>query len=124
MRLTHVRLLTTDLARALAFYREKLGLTVTLEVEDVYAELRGGDVILALYRRDLMQQVAGEDAGGSGAVLTFAVDDVDAVFADLRSKDVEFVNEPHDQEAWYLRVVHLKDTDGNLIEINQSLATA
>jgi lactoylglutathione lyase len=41
----------------------------------------------------------------------------------LRSKGVEFLNEPHDQEAWYFRVVHLKDPGGNVIEINHSIAT-
>jgi lactoylglutathione lyase len=124
MRLTHVRLLTTDHPGTLAFYRDLLGLRVTLEVDGVYAELAAGDAILALYRRDLMQQVVAEGADGSRAVLTFEVDDVDATYASLRSKGVEFVNEPHDQEAWYLRVVHLKDPDGNVIEINHSIASS
>jgi lactoylglutathione lyase len=124
MRLTHVRLLTTDHPGTLAFYRDLLGLQVTLEVDGVYAELAAGDAILALYRRDLMQQVVAEGADGSRAVLTFEVDDVDATYASLRSKGVEFVNEPHDQEAWYLRVVHLKDPDGNVIEINHSIASS
>ena len=122
MRLTHVRLLTTDLGRALAFYRDKLGLEVTLEVEDVYAELRAGEAILALYRRDLMQEVVDAPAGGVESVLTFEVDDVDATYAALRADGVEFLTEPHDQAAWVIRVAHLRDPDGHLLEINQPLS--
>ena len=41
----------------------------------------------------------------------------------MRSRGAEFLNEPHDQEAWFIRVVHLKDPDGNLIELNQPIPT-
>lgn len=125
MRLTHIRLLTNDLERALAFYRGVLGLEVTLEVEGTYAELASGASILALYRRDLMAQVLDEPAqGGLGAALTFEVEDVDAAFRGLRDKGVTFITEPHDQEAWFIRVAHLRDPDGNLIELNHPLPPA
>ena len=125
MRLTHVRLLTGDFERALAFYRDVLGLEVSLEVEGVYAELASGGSILAIYRRDLMAQVLDEPAQGAlGAALTFEVDDVDASFASLKEKGVGFITEPHDQEAWFIRVAHLRDPDGNLIELNHPLTPA
>jgi len=53
--------------------------------------------------------------------LTFEVADVDTAYKALRSKGVEFVTEPHDQDAWVLRVAHLRDPEGNLIEINAPL---
>lgn len=82
MRLTHARVLTDDYQRSLAFYRDVLGLEVTLEAGDgIYAELAGGGSILALYRRDLMESViSGPLAGAGGVVLTFAVDDIDETF--------------------------------------------
>lgn len=53
--------------------------------------------------------------------LTFEVADVDASFRELSGKGVIFTTEPHDQEAWVLRVAHLRDPEGNLIEINAPL---
>ncbi len=121
MRLTHVRVLTADHQRSLAFYRDLLGLDVSLEVEGVYAELVGGGALVALYRKDLMEQVVGSSGDGSGVMLTFEVDDVDATHSALAARGVGFVTDPHDQEAWYIRVAHLKDPDGHLIEINHPL---
>ena len=53
--------------------------------------------------------------------LTFVVADMDAVYKELRRKGVTFISEPHDQETWVLRVTHLRDPEGNLIEINAPL---
>jgi len=53
--------------------------------------------------------------------LTFEVPDVDAAYKALRARGIEFVTEPHDQETWVLRVAHLRDPEGNLIEINAPL---
>lgn len=123
MNLTHVRLLTDDLDRLLAFYRDVLGLEVTLDAS-VYYELRAGNAIVGLFRRDLMGQMIGAElpAGRSdGAVMTFAVDDVDEAARSLRERGAEIVSEPKDYEAAFLRVAHLRDPDGNLIEINAPL---
>ena len=126
MRLTHVRLLVDDVERALGFYRDVLGLEVTLGAGDgIYYELDAGGVILALYRRDLMGTMLGSElppAAPSDAVaLTFAVADVDAAARVLRERGAELVAEPRDYEVAFLRVAHLRDPDGNLIEINSSL---
>lgn len=40
---------------------------------------------------------------------------------EMKKKGVEFVTEPHDQDAWYLRVAHLRDPDGNLVELFNNL---
>ena len=126
MRLTHVRLLVDDMDRILAFYRDALGLDVTLEADGIYYELVAGDVILALYRRDLMGQMIGAElspAGRSDAVaLTFQVNDVDSAAETFKERGVELVNEPMDYEVAFLRVAHLRDPEGNLIEINAPLA--
>jgi catechol 2,3-dioxygenase-like lactoylglutathione lyase family enzyme len=113
-----------DYDRSLAFYRDALGMEVTMEAGDgIYAELGGGGAILSLYRRDLMQQVVADArlTTGSGPVVTFEVDDVDATYVALRGRGVEFLTEPHDQPAWMIRVCHLADPDGNVIEINAPL---
>lgn len=126
MKLTHVRLLTADTEPMLRFYRDVLGLRVTLDAGGgVYYELDSGDAILALFRRDLMTGMLGADlppAGRSDAVmLTFQVEDVDEAARSLRERGAELATEPFDYEVAFLRVAHLRDPDGNLIEINAPL---
>ncbi len=126
MKLTHVRLLVEDVERCLAFYRDALGLDVTLGAGDgVYYELAAGDVILALYRRDLMGQMMGTElpppGHGDAVALTFGVHDVDRTADALRERGVELVTEPMDYDVAFLRLAHLRDPEGNLIEINAPL---
>ncbi|MDQ3914203.1 MAG: VOC family protein [Actinomycetota bacterium] len=126
MKLTHVRLLVEDVERCLAFYRDALGLDVTLGAGDgVYYELAAGDVILALYRRDLMGQMMGTElpppGHGDAVALTFGVHDVDQTADALRERGVELVTEPMDYDVAFLRLAHLRDPEGNLIEINAPL---
>jgi catechol 2,3-dioxygenase-like lactoylglutathione lyase family enzyme len=125
MELTHIRLLVNDIEACREFYKNRLGLNETLAVvEGIYYEFAAGDCILALYKRELMESVAGVAVGSAAAdkvVLTFNVTDVDATHGDLLARGVQFVTPPHDQEAWVLRVAHLRDPEGNLIEINAPL---
>jgi catechol 2,3-dioxygenase-like lactoylglutathione lyase family enzyme len=126
MKLTHIRLLVNDIDTCRDFYKNKLGFPEQLAVvEGIYYEFMAGDCILALYKRELMESVAGvamvEKQVVDKVALTFEVDDVDATYRLLIGKGVRFVTEPHDQEAWVLRVAHLRDPEGNLIEINAPL---
>lgn len=127
MKLTHVRLLADDTEGLVAFYRDVLGLEVTLDAGNgVYYELAAGDVILALYRRDLMGQMLGAElpppARSDAVAFTFEVHDVDATAQTLKERGVELVNDPMDYEVAFLRVAHLRDPAGNLIEINAPLS--
>jgi predicted enzyme related to lactoylglutathione lyase len=123
MKLTHVRLLTLDVPRLAAFYKRAMGLELTLEIsEGFYCELAAGDTVVGIYRKDLMDSVTESTAEPQGdrVVLCFAVVDVDAAFIAAVDGGAEVVTEPHHQEAWFLRVAHLRDPDGNLIELNHS----
>ena len=123
MRLASVRMLTPDVPRLTAFYKEALGLEVKLEIsEGFYCELEGGGVVLGIHRKDLMDGISGAPAEISGdrAVLCFSVEDVDEAYEAAVAAGAESVTEPHDQEAWFLRVAHVRDPDGNLIELNKS----
>ena len=129
MELNQVRLLVDNFEACKDFYKDVLGLEMTLKTEEnVYAQFITEGVSLGIYRRDLMAQVIGksEDSsernGKDTALLVFAVDDVDASYKALKKKGIVFVTEPHDQEAWYMRVVHLRDPDGNLLEIFTSFS--
>jgi predicted enzyme related to lactoylglutathione lyase len=126
VKLTHVRLSTPDVPGLTAFYEEALGLELTLDIsEGFYCELSAGDVVVAIYRKDLMDEITGGAAEVSGdrVVLCFTVADVDAAFLAAVSAGAVAVTEPHEQEAWYLRVAHIRDPAGNLIELNRSTYT-
>jgi lactoylglutathione lyase len=125
VRLADVRLLVDDVERSLAFYRDVVGLPVKLRIpEGTYVEFETGEATLAIYRRDLMSAIAGS-GGGPGrdqVAVILRVDDVDAEYERLRGAGATFVTEPHDQEAWGLRVAHLRDPDGNLLELYRPIA--
>jgi lactoylglutathione lyase len=126
-KLTHVRLLSPNVHRLADFYRERFGFEVTLDIsEGFYVELAAGDVVLAIYERNLMDSITGATPPGPGdrAVLCIAVDDVDASYRELAAAGAHSVAEPHDRAEWFLRVAHVRDPEGNLIELNKSTYTA
>ena len=126
MELTHVRLLVADVRSSVAYYRDVLGLEVTLEAGEIYAELRAGAAIVGIYRADLMASRIDAvsrtgDASGDAMCLTFEVEDVDRAFEELRRRGAAIETEPHDHAEAFLRAAHVRDPDGNLIEINAPL---
>lgn len=125
MQLNQVRLLVTNFDACLRFYRDVLHLPVGFGNEgDVYADFKlGGDLTLALFERQEMAQAVGTADlpamvnSQDRVSLTFAVDDLQESIAALQAHGVELVAEPTDRPAWGMRTAHLRDPDGNLIEI-------
>jgi lactoylglutathione lyase len=124
MRLTHTRLLVDDVAASLRFFRDAVGLSVSLDA-GVYAEFDTGDSLLAIYGRAMMAEVVASQApsgpSGDQVVVGLAVASVDETYARLREQGVDFVTEPHDQRQWVLRVAHFRDLDGHLFELYEPL---
>jgi uncharacterized glyoxalase superfamily protein PhnB len=50
-------------------------------------------------------------------VIVTSVDDVDALYHELRAKGVEFIRAPEDR-WWGKRCAHFKDPDGHVWEIH------
>jgi lactoylglutathione lyase len=130
VRLTRIRLLMGDYARAFRFYRDVVGLTPVSGDEDgVYVEFAVGEAILALFDRRRMMEAMGTHASilaepervGDATVVCLEVDDLDAQYERLQQAGVRFVTEPHDQPTWHVRVAHFRDPEGNLIELNRPL---
>ena len=123
-RFTFTRLLVADVAASLAFYRDVLGLGVGF-VDDSghYADLDTGAGTLALFTGAVMAAALGPPAPPSPdrVALCFAVADVDAAAAAVIAAGVPLVTPPHDRPDWGLRVAHLRDPDGTLIELNAPL---
>lgn len=130
MKLSNVRLLTEKFDETFLFYRDVLGFKVTWgNVGDVYAHFQdAGGYDIALFSRPIMAGAVGTEKLPAAVksqdrfALILAVDNVDKAFDDLRKKGQNFVTEPADQKDWGIRVAHLRDPDGNLIELMSELS--
>lgn len=117
----HVALLTTHFAELRRFYTEVLGL----------AEVGGfpGYNILFLgvggTTIELIEEAADEHGPSPRGWnhLALEVEDVDATHRELAARGVPFASPPEDfpPEAPTLRIAFLRDPDGNLVELLQSL---
>jgi catechol 2,3-dioxygenase-like lactoylglutathione lyase family enzyme len=123
---THLWLLVEDMPRALGFYRDTLGLAVASDL-GAFVELNANErFLLALFERGAMResepQIAISPVAGQHAALVFAVGGLDAYCADLRAQGVEFTSAEADHPEWGLRTAFLRDPDGNLLCLYESLA--
>ena len=130
-KLAYIWLLVSDFKACFHFYHHRMGFQATYGDEnDVYADFDTGQVTLALNARSIMSEALGTshlpaDAFAQDkACLVFAVESVDATCQSLKSHGVSLLTEPQDRPAWGIRTAHLRDPDGNLIELFQPLSQA
>ena len=100
----------TDMARAVAFYRDEIGLTPTDYASDYWSEF---DVGGATFGIGNFEQVG---KPGTGASLALEVDDIAAAHARLVDRGVT-ISAPHELTNCWLSVVH--DPDGNQVWLHQ-----
>ena len=109
MKLDHLSLAVSDLARSRAWYVETLGLKVEFEVPERRSVALQDDEGFAIF----LQEVDGPP--GSGTALWFQVDDVDAVHAQWTARGVVFVHAP--QKTFWGYGPELADPDGYRIRL-------
>lgn len=107
-----------DLARAKAFYQDKLGLTFVEERPQVMTFKAGGQLVFVY-----QSQFAGTN---QATVVTWKLSDVDAAVADLKSRGVVFEHYDNIPELKPVGDVYkghgttvcwLKDPDGNILSL-------
>lgn len=123
MKLKNPLLVVTDLDRTVTFYKEVLGLRVTMDF-GANVTLTGG---LSLQTRESWAEFIGispDELGQSGRVseIYFEEDDFDAFTDKLRSFDIDYVH-PIKEHGWGQRVVRFYDPDGHIIEVGESIKT-
>ncbi len=125
----HTCLLVSRFKECFRFYRDVMGLQVLSgDEESGRADFRAGGNELALLKRDWLGDVADVAKEPAHAVcpdaiaLVFEVESVDDTYERLRARNVPFLAEPMDRPEWGVRTAHLRDSDGNLIELNQRLS--
>ncbi|MFC5834065.1 VOC family protein [Nonomuraea insulae] len=121
------RLLVRDFPTAVAFYRAALRDLLGVEPVKVlpgYANWDiGGEAGLVLFARDRLAEAVGAghlpQAAQDTAMLVMKVDDVDGATARLAGHGAMVAAPPQDRPDWAptLRTAHLRDPEGNLIEL-------
>jgi methylmalonyl-CoA/ethylmalonyl-CoA epimerase len=103
-----------DLARAVAFYRDRLGMRFLFQVPPTLAFFDCGGVRLML---DVPQD---KEVDHPGSPLYFTVADIDAAYAELKARGVDFRDAPHliakmpDHELW---MAFFRDGEGNTLAL-------
>lgn len=118
-------LFVKDLDRQREFYENVMGLEREHGDDNSVAFILGPDALLLINHAaadDLLTpaDVDHGDARGARSVMVTVVDDVDAVYDELRAKGVEFIRAPEDR-SWGMRCAHFKDPEGNVWEIHKRL---
>jgi len=103
-----------DLDRALAFYRDQLGMQFLFQAPPGLAFFNCGGVRL------MLDAPAKKDDAENNAVIYFKVEDIQSVYKNLQENGVTFESEPHliakmpDHELW---MAFIRDPDKNLLAI-------
>jgi len=112
-RIHQISIRTQNTARAVAFYRDALGLKLLFEAPPQLAFFDCGGV-------RLMLSPAEPEFDHQGSVIYFAVDDIKGSHAALAAAGVTFRSEPHmiaklpDREVW---LADFLDSEGNVLAL-------
>ena len=112
-RIHQISIRAQDTLRAVAFYRDTLGLKLLFQAPPALAFFDGGGV-------RLMLGPAVPEFDHEGSVLYFAVDDIPATHTALAAASVKFRSEPHliaklpDREVW---LADFEDSEGNVLAL-------
>ncbi|MFI9149596.1 VOC family protein [Streptomyces sp. NPDC053367] len=126
MELAQVRLLVSDFAACYRFYADVLGLKPQSgAVDGPYEKFSPatGSAGIALQDRAMMAEVLGElgdAASGHRSLVVLRVDDLGAYCEEITGRGAELLHGPAPMSD-RLRVAHLKDPEGNLVELQQWL---
>jgi methylmalonyl-CoA/ethylmalonyl-CoA epimerase len=108
-----------DLERATGFYRDLLGLELLFTVPGQFSffDCDGTWLMVALPE--------GEGQDHPGSVLYFEVEDLGGAYEILRTRGVEFLEEPHriaDMGSYELWMAFFRDPDGNTLALRSEVA--
>ena len=109
-----------ELDRAVAFYRDVLGLPFLFQVPNL-AFLQCGEVRL------LLSTPEGDGAATKASVLYYKVDNLQPAFERFQQQGVKLIDQPHmiakmaDHDLW---MFFFEDTEGNMLALMSEVKTA
>lgn len=107
-RLNYVIHFVADMDKAIAFYRDTMGVAVKF-ASPFWTEMTTGETTLALH------PASPENPAGKMTV-GFRVDDVDTFHAEKSAAGVHFIEPPREQHG--VRIAALRDTEGGEIRVS------
>jgi uncharacterized glyoxalase superfamily protein PhnB len=116
MDLISIRVITADVGRLVGFYEKVTGVPAAWGNED-FAELRTAHGTLAIGSArtvPLFAPGSARPADNHTVIIEFRVDDVDALYENLREVVADFVKAPTTM-PWGNRALLFRDPDGNLL---------
>jgi lactoylglutathione lyase len=121
---SYIMVAVSDMERSVAFYRDKLGLTLKFQSPD-WTEFQTGPTTLALHGGGAPRPPApGGERGKSYAgtcTIGFTVADLEKTFADLTARGVHFIMPPSQRESEGIKLAVGIDPDGLSISFAQML---
>lgn len=113
-----------DVAASSKWYQELIGLEGAHGGDEFEMLMDGHDVALLLHHADVAEHPAlsapEEGAAGSGVLLYFSVDDVEAVFQRANAMGADVIDEPHENPLARAVEFSLRDPDGYALTVSRS----
>jgi len=121
-------LIVADIERSVRFYRDVLGATVVRDEAPAMLRFYNGWIVINTGGGPTPDKPAitvgpPRDRSFVSSFLNIRVKDIDAVYRDWMARGAEFITEPLNNHGAELRC-YLRDPDGYLIEVGQTLARA
>lgn len=114
LRLWYVNVFVSDLARAVAFYQQTLGLELKFTADEHgYASFTSAGLGFGLARVEVGSPLLGQHTG-----VGWGVPDLDAAHKELQGKGVRFTMPPTKQ-PWGGYMAMFADPDGNIYYLDQ-----
>lgn len=119
-RIGQIHVNARDLDRAVAFYRDRLGMRLLFQVPTM-AFFQCGEVTI------MLGTPSAPEYDHVASIIYYQVDDIDAACAALRERGVTFIRDPaltHRAEDHELWMAFLADTEGNTLALMARKAAA
>jgi len=126
MKLDFTMLLVKRFDECFLFYRDVLGFKVRWgDIGFSYASFdAGGGTKFSIFRSERFVQksgISGLPYASLDHVMVFETNDLDKKLGDIKKKGGHFLDAPKEYPDWGVKAVHLRDPDGNLIQISSPL---
>jgi lactoylglutathione lyase len=120
-KIDYVMITVSNMARSVAFYKDKLGIPMKFGTPE-WTEFQTGTTVLALHGGGQPQQTSKDpNAHYAGACsIGFNVDNLDLAYEQLQAKGVEFVMAPTAREGEGIKLAIAVDPDGLPISFGQA----
>lgn len=113
------QLRTTNLEESIRFYTQAIGLTLEFRYEDFYAGIRAGTQVFHLKLVDAKDPSIKFVDDGEHFHLYFGTDDIAALAAALKQREVRLVRDVHDT-PWGTKELVIKDNEGHTLYFGQN----